>query len=378
MQLDEIKNKTSKKNLVSLANSIRKYFNLELYHESLPNLDKILEENNPDNVIVMLFDGMGNCFLDRYLDKESFFIQNRIDVISSVYPPTTAAATTSVRSGLEPSESGMTGWWKYVPDIDKVVTAFVGREKELLDEGNINPEYEDLREKLYLDKSISKEIIECGGDSVEFFPFETNGATLYDANNENELYDKVYNYTKRPGKKFIYAYDPEPDHAMHLNGCDSEIVINMIKERNRKVKELCKRLENSIVIVIADHGHVNIDNNIDMLNYKDFNDTLRLPINIEGRTPNFFVKENREKEFVELFNKYFSEHFYLYTKEEIRNSKIFGDNEIEGLWDTFGEYIAIAKDNTTLTDDKVFLISHHGGPSDDEIYVPLIVKTLKK
>ena len=88
-----------------------------------------------------------------------------------------------------------------------------------------------------------------------------------------------------------------------------------------------------------------------------------------------FIKDEKKEEFVELFNKYFSDDFELYTKEDIVNSKLFGDgDENEIFRDSLGDYLAIAtSDKTLLYIGSEILKSHHAGYTDDEILVPLIV-----
>ncbi len=87
------------------------------------------------------------------------------------------------------------------------------------------------------------------------------------------------------------------------------------------------------------------------------------------------MKENKKEEFVKLFNSYFGSDFDLYSKDEIIESKLFGDgSENEIFRDALGDYLAIAKSNKGLVygGGKSFK-SQHAGYTDDEIYVPLIV-----
>ena len=88
-----------------------------------------------------------------------------------------------------------------------------------------------------------------------------------------------------------------------------------------------------------------------------------------------FIDFGIQKEFVEKFNKEFGEAFKLYTKEEIIESKLFGDGEENPIYrDALGDYLAIASGTRALLmpgDED--LISMHAGYADDEIYVPLIV-----
>ena len=55
--------------LTNLACSIRKYFNLDYKHNTLPEIDEVLEANQPQKVVLMLFDGMGSRIIERTLNK---------------------------------------------------------------------------------------------------------------------------------------------------------------------------------------------------------------------------------------------------------------------------------------------------------------------
>ena len=76
-----------------------------------------------------------------------------------------------------------------------------------------------------------------------------------------------------------------------------------------------------------------------------------------------------------MFNKYFGNDFELYTKNDVIESRLFGDGiENEIFRDALGDYLAIAISNKTLLYiGGEELKSHHAGYTDDEILVPLIV-----
>ena len=88
--------------LTNLACSIRKYFNLDYKHNTLPEIDEVLEANQPQKVVLMLFDGMGSRIIERTLSDNDFFRKNMIKEITTVFPTTTTAATTSIRTGYFP------------------------------------------------------------------------------------------------------------------------------------------------------------------------------------------------------------------------------------------------------------------------------------
>ena len=56
---------------------------------------ELLNVKQPKKVVVILFDGMGSLIIDEILKNDDFFIKNKICNITSVFPSTTTAATTS-------------------------------------------------------------------------------------------------------------------------------------------------------------------------------------------------------------------------------------------------------------------------------------------
>lgn len=357
--------------ITNLACSVRKYFNLESKHNSLSYIDKILDEKKPRNVVVILFDGMGSNIIDRVLDKDDFFIKNRIKKITTVFPATTVAATTSITTGLNPVETGMLGWNTYCKDIDKVICTFLGFERDdetetVLDEAVL------YKNKHMKTKTIVEEINEKNVDlAYSLMPL---GDSPY--NGIDDMFNKIKSICneKTEKRKYIYAYDVDPDSLMHVLGSDSLEVSDAIKERNDKVEKLCEELDDTVVIVIADHGHINIEN-IYLEDYKDILECLSKKTSIESRAINFFIKEDKKEEFVKLFNKYFGYYYTLYTRDDVIKSKLFGTGEENEIFkDELGDYLAISYSNKNIVCpfDNVFL-SHHAGYTDDEIFIPLIV-----
>lgn len=355
--------------ITNLACSIQKNFNLDYEHNTLPYLDEILEQRKPKNVVLLLFDGMGNNILDRTLDKNDFFIKNKLKKITTVFPATTVAATTSIITGLNPVETGMLGWNSYYKDLDKVITTFFSVEK-----GDKTKTFIEEAEKYRKKNMIEKSIVDRINEKKEFFGYQffPFGKDAY--KDINDMLDKITELCNQDGKKYIYGYDDNPDAIMHAFGCDSKSSIEAIKYRNYLVEEFSKKVHDTIIIVIADHGHVNVEQ-LHLEDYPDIVDCLAKNTSLEPRAVNFFIKPERKKDFEKLFEHYFSTDFYLCSKEEIIQSKIFGDGKENKVFrDMLGDYLAIAKGNKSLLfQGNEVHRSQHAGYLDDEIYIPLIV-----
>lgn len=353
--------------ITNLACSIQKYFGIEPKHNTIDYVDKILNEKQPKNVVMILFDGMGSRILDRTLAKDSFFNRNKIKDITTVFPATTTAATTSIITGLNPVEHGWLGWNMYIKPINKTITLFKNQVK-----GTTQISNKFLEVKYMLDiKTITEQINEKGKyASKMIYPFGDNSYS-----NIDDMFKKIKKECAKNGRKYIYAYCEEPDGRMHSNGPDSILVKKLIKEINQKTEEFCEELEDTIVIVIADHGH-KLVNPIYLDEYPEILKMLERTTSLEQRAVSFKVKEEHKKEFPKKFNEIFGNDIKIYSKQEVIDSKLFGDGEANELFeDALGDYLAIAYDTgkcIVSSGDDVY-VSHHAGYSDDEIYVPLIV-----
>ncbi len=353
--------------LTNLACSIQKYFGLNTKHNSIEYIDKILNEKQPKNVVVMLFDGMGSRILDRTLHENSFFRRNKVKEITTVFPATTTAATTSIRTGLNPIEHGWLGWNMYIAPIDETITLFLNSEKG---KEEVSNNFLKVKDKL-VQKTIVDQIKEnTEYEAVELFPF---GENKY--NSLDEMLEIIKEECNKEGKKYIYAYDNEPDHSMHDFGPDDEKVKKLIEIRNTKVEQLCNNLSDSIIIIIADHGHKQVEH-IYLKDYSKITQMLERTTSLEQRAVSFKIKKDYKEQFIREFNENFGKEFKLYSELEIIESHLFGEGEENELFrEAIGDFIAIAESSNKciITDGDEVLKSQHAGYSEDEIYIPLIV-----
>ena len=108
--------------IVNLSNSILKRFHVEPLHNSIPEIDTLLQKKK--YVAVFLFDGMGQFIINTHLKEDGSFRQNVFTTITSTFPPTTVAATSAFLSAQYPIESGWIGWIQYIKEVDANVKVF--------------------------------------------------------------------------------------------------------------------------------------------------------------------------------------------------------------------------------------------------------------
>ena len=177
------------------------------------------------------------------------------------------------------------------------------------------------------------------------------------------------------GKKFIYMYYTEPDTLMHEFGTNDMRVHKNIQAIDERIKKLSQELENSLILVTADHGHMDVRYEY-LEDYPDLQSLLIRESSIEHRAVNFFVKEGCHAEFVRLFNEYFSQAFILLSRQEVFDSGLFGSGTMHPQFEhSLGDYIALATSDIAINDRRLSytLAAHHAGATQAELIVPLIV-----
>lgn len=348
---------------VNVANSIRKEFELETFHGTNKLIDDYLKDNY-QNIIVILYDGMGKKILDD-INNIDYFKDNLKEVITSVHPATTTASTTSMQTGLFPAEHNWLGWDTYIPELKRSVTLYRNTYKDTDISCDIPVG------KTYMPyKTIVEEINEKGKyKAIELFPFGENPYMDID-----DMFKKIIEYSSDKTKKYIYAYYTDPDALLHEFGNDSKEVIDCIKMLNDKSKEYIEKLKNSLVIITADHGHTDIEYYY-LEDYSDVQDLLENETSLEPRFCSFHVKKDKFLEFINLYNKYFKNDFILKTKQELLDEKYLGEIENKRLKSTLGDFFFLAKSNKGIKDKRTCEVmkSSHAGITDREMEIPLII-----
>ena len=353
-----------KKCITGIPNSILKHYGAETAGDTLPELDRYLERGQK-NVVVLLVDGMGTSIMYKTLEWRSTLQEHMVTKCDSVFPSTTVAATTSVITGLQPCGHAWLGWDNYYKDIDKNVAVFastVQNTNEPAAEYNVPWTYTPY-------KSVVDRLNDIGVAAYVSSPFiEPNPDTL------QKVLNRVDKLCREPGRKYIYAYWPQPDSVLHEYGCDSEQAKKVTRDIERKIQKFADKMEDTLLIVTADHGL--IDTEISRLDdHEEIMDCLeRLPT-LEPRAANFFVKKGRKRDFVREFKKVYGEHFMLLTKKEVLERHLFGTiAEHEKFRDMLGDYLAVATDEMSLNFTKgETWKAMHGGISANEVKVPVII-----
>ena len=351
--------------ILNVSTTLLDHYGVKTDYAVLKELKPHLQDKK--HVMLMLLDGMGMNILDN-LDKNSLFRRHVKTTLTSVYPPTTVAATTSVLFGLPPIAHGHVGWVQYNRFEETNTVVFLNKDADHPD----RPLKDNFREKHLAYKTILEQIkVQNPSLNVhQLMPnFVEGGFDTFD-----QQIDRLIDISKGDAS-FSYTYWTEPDLSIHTSGTKTPLIKNLLETLNHSVERLFEHIaSDTVVIIIADHGLIDVTG-VNLWDKKDLLELLYRNPSIEPRSTAFFVKLDERNHFKQLFKKYFGGQFKLYTKEQFYKKGLLGKGIQHPLLDDFiGDYMAIAhkKYMFVLRPEKAFL-AHHAGLHKKEMMVPMII-----
>ena len=356
------------RSILSISSSIMKYYNVESNYKSLDELDNILK-NDYKNIVYLVLDCLGDNILRDNIQEDSILKNNKITTVTSVFPPTTAAATTAIHSGLSPLESGWIGWMPYFKEYNRAIVLFRGTDyytdEIIIKDNELNDlNYETIYEKI-CKKNKNIKYHQC------FPSFAKNGSNTF-----TELCEKIKESCNNNDNNLVSAYWDDPDHTIHHTGINSKEVKEVLKDIDNNLKKLSNELDDTLIIITADHGAINLEE-VYINEIKEIDECLLFPPTIESRFINFFIKEEKKKQFLEALDNNFKDKYILYTKEEFLDSGLLGKGiPHKRINDYFGDYIVIMDSDKsiryTTSEIKKIHLADHSGITKEEMIVPLI------
>lgn len=357
--------------IVQMINAVRSYLNISVHHSPNKQVNDWLNEQAFDQVVVLLIDGMGSWQIDAWCDKQGFLNKHRIANISTVYPPTTSAATTSLITGKMPCETGWLGWQQYFDEIDEHLVMF-------LNQCYYKKTPYDIQDYTWSHVPVHNMVDECqasGISSCEIFPaFREGGVHSF-----QELCQRIVYESTSNEHRYVYAYWDGYDDLMHRMGASAPESIQELRHIDQLLADTMAELnEHTGLIIVADHGHIDVESKY-MCDYPELMECFRILPSFEPRTLNFYIKDGYHTIFKERFDAIFSSEFTLLSKEEVLQSNLFGSGEHHPRFQAFlGDYLAIAMKHTQIVYDHSYqLKGNHAGMTNEELLIPLILYSKK-
>ena len=185
--------------------------------------------------------------------------------ITSVFPSTTAAALTSLQTGVGPSRHGMAGYTMFLPALGRVVNMVRFQpvdggqfDAALLDTASFLPVptiYDMLR-----DNEIECVVVSHKEYANSPLTQVHSGTTPYRGHRTpGEMAAMLFREIEKPGRRFVFAYWAGVDMLGHTHGPDGDVaaaeVDSLTYTLRRHVLDPLAALDDDVAVILtADHG----------------------------------------------------------------------------------------------------------------------------
>lgn len=368
-----------------VMSSIAQHFQICTGYPSHQKLDHIFETDY-QNVILIVFDGLGVSLLQKHLTPTAFLRNQMADELSAVYPCTTTAAMTSYYTGLSPAAHGWLGWSLFFKEYCRFVDGFTNRDSITgipLQEPNpayqLMP-YETIYQKIDRTSNGNTKVYTILPEEI---PFISQPNVHIGVSSVSEICSHITTLAAQKAKKFIFSYWAEPDDTIHNTGTESSETSQMIRQINQQLEQLCmvlKSRKDTLILISADHGLTDIDETFYLDEYPELMECLILPPLLDCRCASFFVKPDHRSKFEAQFKALFGCDFILLSREQVLQQQLFGQGTPHSkTLDFLGDYLACGVGKKLLfyrspIHGKIRNFrAHHTGLTWEEMAIPLIV-----
>ena len=338
------------------------------------------------NIVLLVVDGMGLDFLERHGCGGAFYSHLR-GALTSVFPTTTACAIPAFLTGLAPQQHGLTGWYMYFDEIDRVAAVLPLTPRG---GGAFGFAPGELPRRLFSHSPLSARMQRHAHvlspariSESAFNRFHTAGAARWAYHTRDELFARLADIVSAVGRKYVYAYFPTIDTLAHDHGIDSPQVVGVFKELDSAFARFIERIRGSetVVVVTADHGFIDSppERLIELDNHPRLAAMLLRPLCGEWRAAYAYVKPDCHAAFADYVATELGHAAILFRSEELVELGWFGIGvEHPRLRARIGDFTLVMKDDWTIKDwlveeKRYSQIGVHGGTSAAETFVPLIV-----
>lgn len=372
---------------INIISSIRKYYKTASEYPTLPKLDAELEKKYR-NVVLIVLDGLGTDMLERNLSASNFLRRRLADNLTSVFPSTTAAAMTSYYTGVSPNQHGWLGWSLYFKEFCRTIDVFPNVDsytKVAVSKVNA-AEFVMPYETIYAD--IAESIV---GDMAVYtvtpgdITIRGKGKISRYADNFEQVCDAVKAICSENRNSFTYVQWSSPDDTAHREGCYGEKTAAKLAAISVQIEKLAAKLTDTLIIISADHGMIDIAEDIQINHIPQIADCLVVPPFVESRAAACYVKHDRRTDFERACHTYLGNDFILLPRSEIIAKGLLGGGEPHPkTLDFIADYMLCAIGNvgiryqTLNAKPKTQHSANHGGLTDEEMIIPLIIIPTKR
>ena len=390
--------------LSNVPTSILSLFGLDAGRPKLPE-DALAgaEKSGAENVVLILCDGLGYKEWQRQSGGGFFGALSKkgsVRPITTVFPSTTAAALTTVSTGLTPQEHGLPEWYVYMDEIGEIIVTLpftrVGEFGRDTLAGTLSP-------KALLDRPTIFERLEARGVSCTSLTNRTLAHTAYstvsrsgsDVSPYMSSSDMAVSLRRlveaSRGPSFFYVYWSMVDTIEHAHGPNTDearveaSVVSHALAEGFLAKLQRTAAKRTLVLVTADHGQVNVrpEETLYMNRFRKLAVNLARSPSGEAILPwgsardSFMrVREGKLDETKDYLERKLDGVATVLRTEDAIDQGLFGINRpTRRFRRRIGDLMILPHGTNTVwykyKDDPLNLRGHHGGLTEDEMTIPL-------
>lgn len=342
-------------------------------------------------VVLLLLDGLGAKQLHRFIlsgKGRQFLALHPWQKITTACPATTAAVVTTLATGTSPAEHAILGWHLHLSDLgmDGTILPFVTR----TDTPIATDEF-DLEKYLALPAPLAtvrgrRVLISQGHIPTSRTSLAQPWWTERHAfENLDGMLRHLRVFARSPGRAYAYAYWPHYDSVCHQHGPEGRIPARHLAEIDVFLARVQRALAGTgtLLLVTADHGHMQTHTRIDLSKIPGFYDALTSLPSGDSRMAQCFVRPARVQNFLRLTRAApLLGAAACVSHADVLRSGILGPGKPHpALKNRLGDYVLFAAPGhsflypAALSASKHIALGNHGGLSLDELEVPLFVVT---
>jgi hypothetical protein len=337
-------------------------------------------------VLLWVIDGLGLNYL-RAHPQAACLNSHLRGGMTSVYPPTTASAITTFLTGDAPQQHGLTGWHMYFRELGSVLAVLPGRARYggvSLGDAGIDAGalfgHTAFADRIAVEAwSLAPAFIAAS----DFNRCHQGRAQVLAYRTLDDLITQAVTLLSGATRKFIYAYWPELDRIGHRHGIHSDAAGDHLLELDRAFEALLAQARGSdtLILVCADHGQVDTTagERIDLDAHPEMAAMLALPLCGEPRSVYCYLRPGCAAEFDDYARRELGGIARSLPAAELIDAGWFGPGAAHPqLQRRIGDRVLLMEGHFILRDwlaqeKRHDVIGVHGGLSDDELYVPLVV-----
>ncbi|HWM41016.1 MAG TPA: alkaline phosphatase family protein [Burkholderiales bacterium] len=352
-----------------------------------PPLGKLRAEELSEarNVVLLIIDGLGDNYLMRR-GAGGELARRRRASLTSVFPSTTASAITTSYTGRTPLEHGLTGWFTYFGEAGCVAAALPFRSRgdmQPLARRGVTPE-QIYRCTTVFESVPARSIVVTWKEIIdsEYNACHCRGAQRVAYETLDELAARIEDAVKSgDDRKFVYAYWPVYDMVSHRYGSESAEAFEQFSRIDAAFGTLLERLAgtDSVVVATADHGFIDVAPEESFELPGTLAAMLRFPLCGERRVAYCHVHD--PKTFMQRARDWLGERAEVMPSQSLVDEGWLGPGTPHPrLAERIGDVALVMRKRYTVKDwtpgeSRHLHIGNHGGTSDDEMRIPLILET---